>query len=586
MGRRGHEFGRRAVLSLVVGLAACGGNVTVTRGFESRQVLSLRDATIQLFSVNDLVGEDSTLSYSTQPEGVPTPTRWALNLATGEVRDIGLDPPASSGVLPGTPRYVCGTNDLLPDGTMTVEITDTTTGVATDIKGVTSFGRCVADDGTFAAFRRDSATTRQVLWTGPYQRMAPVSLPFDVQQVVSFETDFARQLSTAYVLGASPAESTGSGLYTIDLPSAVVTEVIPATPGSTAWAAGAPQAGSLQSTSLTNDLIFQFGGHYVYTRKMSDGGTTLFAGPFSSGPASELALFQLSASGTPAVGATVNVNGPDDVAGPQPRPPLVGVQVTGANGAPSQLLVWDSATSQVTVCPSSRGAFQFGVVSPDGVHALFRPLQLSVVPTFSSLQLLTLDAGQPHTCVSLEDNSVLWADFSGDGSTIAWIDKTEVGDVTNLWTANGDGSDAKMILSGRLLGAGFIDGTSHLELSYDGDLVWLDVRDPSHFSYVAEQLFGQASSIGASWFVAGYNYSNQDASGLLGVLNLDSGQKLPISPAVSQYVVQGQAVRADGGAGFDRMWTGAYDVVYLVRGRNPSAQDGIWLATVRPADLP
>ena len=28
-----------------------------------------------------------------------------------------------------------------------------------------------------------------------------------------------------------------------------------------------------------------------------------------------------------------------------------------------------------------------------------------------------------------------------------------------------------------------------------------------------------------------------------------------------------------------------YVVVYVVRGRNPSAQDGIWRATITPADL-
>ncbi len=53
---------------------------------------------------------------------------------------------------------------------------------------------------------------------------------------------------------------------------------------------------------------------------MSDGGTTLFAGPFTSGPASELALFQLSASGTPALGVGGSASAAaDDVAGPQPR---------------------------------------------------------------------------------------------------------------------------------------------------------------------------------------------------------------------------------------------------------------------------
>lgn len=583
MGRRGHAFGRHAALWLSFGLVACGGNVPVTRGFESRQVLSVRDSTLQLFYGRDVVGDDPVLVYTTRADDAPVPVHWSLDLATGEQRNLDLDPPPTTGSVPGA-RYVCGASDMLPDGTMTVQITDTTTTSTTEIKGVTSFAGCVRDDGTMALFRRDSATTRQILWTGPFQNMAPVTLPFDIQQVVSYGVDSAGQIMTAMALGASPTETTGAGLYAIDLISPGATEVVAATPTSTAWAAGAPQAGSLQSTSVTADVgIFKFDGHYLYTRKMSDGGTALFAGPFSSGPASELALTRITDSGAAPVFSWVDVNSADDVIGPEAPVRITAFQVGGMNGAPSQLVVWDSATSQVTVCPSSPNAFESGVISPDGLHALFRPLQLTNLATFSPLQLLALDPGQPHSCVELQEYAE-WGDFSGDGSKIAWITKTQIGEDTDLWTANSDGTGATMILSGPLLAAGFVAGTTHLEMSYQGDLVWLDVANPDHFSYVAEQLFGSAIGVGGSWFVAGYNYSNQDASGLLGVVNLDSGQKLPISPAVSQYLLVPQFGPADDGSGQKR--TGVYDIAYLVRGRNPSPQDGIWLATVRPADLP
>ncbi|HVY39148.1 MAG TPA: hypothetical protein VHM31_14485 [Polyangia bacterium] len=585
MGRRGHAFGRHAALWLSFGLAACGGNVPVTRGFESRQVLSVRDATLKLSYARDVVGSDPQVVYTAQPEGATTPVQWSLDVASGALRNLDLDPPPTNGG-PSGARYVCGANDMLPDGTMTVQVTDTTTSSVTDIKGVTSFAGCVRDDGTFSLFRRDSATTRQVLWTGPYQQMAPVTLPFDVQQVVSYGTDTSGQITTATALGASPSETAGAGVYTIDLGSRTAVEVIPATPASTAWAAGAPQAGSLQSTTVSADVaIFQFKGHYIYSRKMSDGGTTLFAGPFSSGPASELALFQLSAGTAAPAFSWLSISSADDAIGRGGTVPITAFQLDGMNGAPSQLVVWDSTTFEVTVCPSSPDAFEDGVISPDGLHALFRPLQLTNLATFSPLQLLTLDPNQPHTCVQLQDYAE-WGDFSGDGSKIAWITKTQVGEDTDLWTANSDGTGATMILSGPLLAAGFVAGTTHLEMSYQGDLVWLDVANPDHFSYVAEQLFGFATGIGSSWFVAGYNYSNQDATGLLGVVNLDSGQKLPISPAVSQYKVVPQTEPADGGAAFGQTRTGVFDVVYVVRGRNPSPQDGIWLATVRPADLP
>ena len=585
MGRRGHAFGRHAALCLSFGLVACGGNVPVTRGFESRQVLSVRDATLHLSYAHDVVGDDPKVVYTAQPEGAPSPVQWSVDLATGELRNLDLDPPPTNGGASGS-RYVCGATDMLPDGTMTVQITDTTTSSTSEIKGVTSFAGCVRDDGTFSLFRRDSATTRQVLWAGPFQSMAPVMLPFDVQQVVGYVNDAAGEIAKVMALGASPAETAGAGLYTIDLTSLTGVEVIPATAASTAWAAGAPQVGSLQSTGVTADFgIFQLDGHYIYTRKMSDGGTTLFAGPFASGPASELALFQLTDSVAAPTFSWVGVGAADDVIGPAPKVRLTAFQTGGSNSVPTQLVVWDAATSQVTVCPSAPSAFEEGVVSPDGLHALFRPLQLTNLATFSPLQLMTLDPGQPHTCVELQEYAE-WGDFSGDGSKIAWITKTEVGVDTDLWTANSDGTGAAMILSGPLLAAGFVAGTTHLEMSYQGDLVWLDVSNPDHFSYVAEQLFGSAKGIGSSWFVAGYNYSNQDASGLLGVVNLDSGQKLPISPAVSQYLVTPQIESVDGGAALSWTRTGVYDVVYVVRGRNPSPQDGIWLATVRPADLP
>ncbi len=559
--------------------------MAVTHGFESRQVLPIRDATLKLSYARDVVGDGSKVVYTTQPEGADVPVQWSLDLASGEVRNLDLDPPPASGA-PAGARYVCGATDMLPDGTMTVQITDTTTSTVTEIKGVTSFTGCVRDDGTFSLFRRDSATTRQMLWTGPYQQLAPVELPFDVQQVVSYRTDSSGQATTVVALGASPAETAGAGVYTIDLGAQTAVEVVPATPASTAWAAGAPQAGSLQSNTVSADVgILDFKGHYIYTRKMSDGGTTLFAGPFSSGPASELALFQLTDGAAAPVFSWLGVGSADDAIGRGAPVPIIAFQLDGMNGAPSQLVVWDSTTSQVTVCPSSPDAFEDGVISPDGLHALFRPLQLTNLATFSPLQLLTLDPAQPHTCVELQEYAE-WADFSGDGSKIAWITKTQVGEDTDLWTANSDGTGATMILSGPLLAAGFVAGTTHLEMSYQGDLVWLDVANPDHFSYVAEQLFGFATGIGASWFVAGYDYSNQDATGLLGVVNLDSGRKLPISPAVSQYKVVPQTELADGGASAGQTRTGVFDVVYVVRGRNPSPQDGIWLATVRPADLP
>jgi hypothetical protein len=565
--------------------AGCGGNVTVSRGFDSREVLPVRDPSIAFSYVTDRLGQDPTLVYTTQADDAGAATYWSLNLVTGEVQNAGDTPPPSGVISPGSDRYTCATNDLKSDGTVTLEITDTTTGAKTDIDQVSSFAGCVHDDGTLTVFRADPATGQQALWTGPYQQVAPVELPLGILHVALYRDDGANQPLTAVVIASPPSQPTGAGLYAIDLDTADVTEVVPPVPTRAAWATGAPQAGSLDSTNVSLNVdIGYFNGHYIYGRTMSDGGTTLFAGPFASGAASELALFQVSASGIPKLPPGVRVDGADDTGTGQPSPPIASWQLDGVNDGPSQLVVWDDAATEVTVCPSSPGAFQSGVLSPDGTHVLFRALQLGGQITISPLQLMSLTPGEPHTCTLLQEKNVTWADFSGDGSTIAWITKGMVGADSDLWTANGDGSNPTKILSGEIA-ARFIDGTSHLELAYGGDLVWLDVRDPTHFSYVAERLFGYPTSVGKSWFAAGYNYSTQDASGLLGVVDLDTGTKLSISPSVEQYLVVPQTMPVDGGAAFGQTKTGLYHVVYLVRGRNPSSQDGIWLATVQAADL-
>ena len=93
---------------------------------------------------------------------------------------------------------------------------------------------------------------------------------------------------------ASPSAPDELGVYTIDLGSYAMTEDVPAAPASVAGP-GATPAGSLQSTAVavSSEPVLQLGDYYVYPRLMSDGGLTVFAGPFSSGAASELALFQI-----------------------------------------------------------------------------------------------------------------------------------------------------------------------------------------------------------------------------------------------------------------------------------------------------
>jgi hypothetical protein len=581
----------RAALIVTVALAGCGGNVPVSRGFGSREVLPLRDSTIHLLDVVDIQGQDPCLDYTTRDQSGAM-TAWSLDLVTGA--PLSVCPQPDTGPAPVVSRYGCRTANAASDGTSTLQVTDSTTGVETDVDGVVQYAGCPGDDGVLSIFRHDpNGDGDLVLWSGPYQQLAVVAVPIEVWTVVRFRASSAAApdagapaIPDVVVSGSVPGQPDAVGIYTIDLGSATVTNIVPATPASAAWATGAPQAGTLESSSVSTALaIYRFNGHYLYGRTMSDGGTTLFAGPYDAGPASELALFRIDAYST--LGQGLRVSPPDDSTAPVAVPAIASWELDGPGGSPSQLMVWDDTDAQVAVCPSTAGALQAGMLSPDGTHVLFSEASRSSLNALGPLQLLTLGAGGSMSCVRLGGENVLWGDYSGDGSMIAWFAETTPAYQAELWIANGDGTGAQMLFSGMLLGADFVSGTSKLELLYAYDLVWLDVRDPTHqLTHVAENLFGHGTSVGGSWFVGGYDYTSQDPTGVLGVIDLDTGKKLQISPAVSDYVVGAQALPGTGDMlSSTPQTTGVYHVAYVVYGRNPSSSDGIWMATVNAADL-
>src|SRR6185312_137576 len=152
-------------------------------------------------------------------------------------------------------------------------------------------------------------------------------LPIDVTQVAWWRYDQANAPATVAVWGTPPGTPGQVGFYSVDLTSDAVTTEIPPVPASAAWAPGATPSGSLQSTSLDTTMsIYPFGppadAYFLYPRAMSDGGTTIFAGPFASDTAGELVL-------------------------------------------------WNDATRRVTICPSAGNVYLAGQVSPDGSKILF-----------------------------------------------------------------------------------------------------------------------------------------------------------------------------------------------------------------------
>ena len=576
---------------LVVGLLAlaatgCGGNKSVARGFDSQEVYPVRDPSL----VFDGIGNANTLLYSTggsvTGQGA---SYWSLDLTTGMIQaqsDPSTTPPSSTGSGP----YTCAfTFASTANGTGKLVITEVATGATTEIDNVVSYGTCPGSDGMLSLFQLDADTGNLTFSSGPFTQLQVAPLTVQPQAIEWWYAQASGQLSGTVVEASLPGQSDALGLYTVAVPAGTVTNDVPPTPASTAWAAGATPSGTLQSSglALTSEGIWPLGSYFFYPRAMADGSTTMFAGPFTAGPTSELALFPLPPGANAlrpfrAVPDATTRRAPD-------LPQLVSWQL---GGPASSLMVWNDGNHQITACPSVPQAYLGGLISPDHTRVLYvTPQGCCAYQGNGPLSLLTLGgAGGADSCTSLVSDGVVTAGFAPDTSAIFWLTQLPTGD-DQLWIAAGDGSGAQMIGSGGLDDVHFIPDTDRLELILGGDAAWLDVHDnPMNLHYIAEQVFGMQADVVGSWVITGYDFNTQDETGTLGVVNRDDGTKRVISPAVAQYVVLQQSTGSDGGALFSNSAaTGdpnaVLEVIYQVRGRNPSPQDGIWVATVRAADL-
>jgi len=581
---RGLRRGRVRPTALAAGLlavavwAACGGSSPVARGFGSREVRSIRDPSLIIAGLTNSAG-DLTAFYETRAPGATASTYWSLDVATGDVTNEGTAFPQSFTSLLTSP-YLCGFfPDGGPGGTGTLQIYDLGSGGQTNIGGVVAYAACPADDGTLFVFRADPTTGSPILWTGSFDALEPVALPLDVQAVGSWLFDSSNAPTGVLVAGATAAQPNAFGLYTLALDSYAVSEDVPPTLASTAWATGATAAGSLQSTTLatgTAQSIRSMGDHFLYSRTMSDGGTTMFVGPFSSGPASELALFQanadvVSASNVPLYGASNAVAALASV-------PIAGWAAGSAAGMPAALMVWDDAAKQLISCPWSAGASAMSVLAPDGAHALLiEPSGSAYGANTGPAALLSLPGAQngADACASLASANAQLGNFSPDSKALYWT--VVAGGDTQLWVAASDGTNARMVPTATILYAYFVFGSEKLEIDLDGDLVWVDLEDDPLVQHdIVEQVYGLSAEVSGPWSVILYDYSTQDDTGLLGLVNRDTDEKRLISPDVADFDLVAEPPSSDGGSGGGTV----YDVVYLVRGRNPSPQDGLWTARV------
>jgi hypothetical protein len=589
--REAPRAGAPFVLSaIVLGAGACGAGHPASRAFGSTEIEPLRDSTIVLYGEN----RPGIIEYSTGNPAV----WWTLDVTTGAVQSYGSSTPPPPPPTWMPQPFTCDNDYTLgdPSGSFTLRITDTSTNEETDIPEVVSYPGCPGADRTLAAFVLN-ASGGIVFESGPFDQLIEAQLSVGVLGVVSWE--YAAPSATGpgpatgvTVLAAPVVAPDQEEIDTIDLSTLEPTAVVPAVPTSAAWATGAAAVGSLQSTTVAGSagLIQSLDGHYIYPRAMSEGGTAIFAGPIASGPASELALFELPA-GTPLPLPSAVSSAPGDVL--VPNKTLLTWQLDRGAGAASEMIVWDDTDLTVTSCPSISGAYLSGSWSPDQSKVLFAvpPVSWDSYGTGGPLDLFTLGPpGGTNGCQQLVGSEVLAAAFSPDGDFMFWLDRPATGGA-QLWAAAGDGTGARMIGSGEIGGAHFLDdGGARLEMILGGELDWLDLHDGTGtLHHVAEQVHGAIYDItGGHWLIMGYQWSTTDGTGTLAVINRDDGQVRPISQSVAQYEVLVDDVGPDGGlvSPFGEAGVGVeFVVVYVVRGRNPSPQDGIWRATITPSEL-
>jgi hypothetical protein len=578
--------------ALGAALSACDDGTPIKRGFGSRQLLQLRDPTFEFAGARgDLV------LYWTGAE--PATTRyWSIDVTTGELREhdaMFSDVPAPQYRYPVDPNARFHCRYLSSNTGWWLEIDDAETGQLTTIDGMPALGDCPSEANPNIRMWRPDENGYLSLWAGPYDALQMV--PIDLA-IVRVAQTFRSADMTVNVLAGRPAAPEAIGLYAVDMVSFAVTELVPPALQGGAWAEGAMADGALDSSSLAVTFdIAAIGSHFRYWRTIAGGGAeTMFVGPFASGPSRELALFRRDNDGPRAVPVgPANGKFPPDT----PVPPVwLRSSATGSH----DLLIWDDGMQRLVTCPSPFRPYSsspIGMASADGSRiALFVAPSPDAPPDASPRTdaLLLVDLMNPGAgstpCNMLAPAYASTAGFSPDGSALFWLlhppDQAAVD--AELWLAATDGSGPRLVGTDEIQGppnAPRFVGPSQLQLQIGTDLVWLDTHDDSFLTHaIAGHVRGTAIDRGR-WLITGYDASDQDATARLGVIDRDTGVPRLISPEVASFMSPDiYDLTGLGVAPAPRNPDDPIRVVYLVRGRNASSQDGLWVATINASDIP
>lgn len=574
-------------------LSACGdngGGTPVQRGYGSRQISQLRDTK---FYFEGARGDIILYGIGTAP--VDT-INFTIDLRTGLVTedpDPGFaDVPYPQYTFPSDPnaRYHCS-YDIGTDGTQEIRIADAQTGQSTTLTDVALASNCPTDGDPSVMVWRFDGNGHQTLWTGPFDNLQMAPLDLTVVNPIGGLT--ATSTAVTVLAGRS---ATRLGIYSIDLTTFASTELVPPVSTGATWADGATPTGVLDSATLDPKApigVGIVGDHFLYWRAMADGGETLFAGPLTSGPARELALFSAGGSSVK-LGYLRTTMGKNLSLATLPTWQR-GVDPTRAT---SDLLIWDDVRQRLLTCPAAFQSTAVGVLSDDHSRLLEFVLQDPIVqdigPELPTGPLLLVDLTAPASgstaCATIVDANVNVAGLAPDGSTMFWLVEPPLPAVTSqLYLAAPDGSEPRLVDDDRIEGpphAPHFVGPSQLEVDIFADLVWTDVHDDPLVSHpIAQRTTGAAIDRGR-WLIIGYDKSGQDGTATLGIVNRDTGEKRVISPDVATFF----SPDLPDALGFvrpaERSSTDPLRIVYLVRGHNPSPSDGLWVANIYPSDTP
>jgi hypothetical protein len=582
-------------LSLLVAATMAGGVLTsacqpdgerAERAFGSRKMLALRDPTMALRGFNQAM---TKLFYVTdcavdQDGGsvVQLCKLWQLDLASGQVDQLAdrvsrfHEGVGEEGRPPPLFIYTGG----LASGTLVILEPDT--GRSTVIDGVTGGLLHHSLRQPLALVRTTTDGGRQ-LWFGAYDALVPGPPELEISSLLAADSDSALVLASTHRPDpGTTVQDPGLGVWRVDLATGVRAVVVPAIVTAQPGTDPAAQA-SMTSTSLDpahppqrfcwsaqeRYLTSQAGGDrrclLVYRRLMLDGSQRLFT-RYLDGDAETALPYPLDGR----------------LSGPVSGAPVIVWEGRGAlgeeNASDWHFVTWNLESGQFKSC-LGRSLTLFW--RPSGVG--FATLG-AVLGSAGPLALQWHAAGElQRPCRVIAQDETTYVTFSDDDAHMAWMTRSR-GERSTLWVANADGEGARVLASD-----GFFDWPQFMDdrrilftrSGPDGSgLSWVDItEEPSREHPVVDHLFRQAMYLNARWLLLGHEHNAQDETGTLAVVKIDDGEEHPISRAVLSFIAMSPYQAAEEGRA-------ELPIVYVVKGRHPSDQDGIWLASLPLAAFP